>query len=250
VIPADLDIWRFIALVLIFVMWTSYGPILRMLGRGTLNEQLHAVRVRWMRQSLAQKRESRVFDGILLGHISGAMSFFGSATLIVLAGLVGTLASINRVYAALNELPFMPPISLELFTLYFATLTLIMAFSFFAFTYAIRKLAYTLAMIGALNEAPAHDSASQSMISQTATVLTQAVRSLNTGIRGFYYAVAALFLFVNPFVSIAMTLAVSFILYYRQGLSTEALAIERYVSAMNTHDAHTPHVAQQVTEVK
>jgi uncharacterized membrane protein len=247
-LPADLDFWRFAALALIFLMWTSYGPILRMLGRGTLNEQLHSVRVKWMRMSLNSKRESRVFDGILLGQISSAMSFFGSATLIVLAGLVGTLASINRVYAALNELPFFPPISLGLFTLYFATLTLIMAASFFAFTYAMRKLAYTLAMIGALNEAPAHDPESQEMIAQTATVLTQAVRSMNTGIRGFYYAVSTLFLFVSPMVSITMTLFMSFILYYRQGLSTEALAIERYVDAMNRHEHSRSSLARTESE--
>jgi uncharacterized membrane protein len=232
-LPVDLDIWRFIALALIFLMWIAYGPILRMLGRGTLNEQLHAVRVKWMRMMMNAKRETRVFDAILLGQISGAMSFFGSATLIVLAGLVGALASINRVYATLHEIPFFPPISQGLFTIYFGTLTLIMAVSFFSFTYAMRKLAYTLAMIGALNEAPAHDASSQTMVAQTATVLTQAVKSLNTGIRGFYYAVAALFLFIDPIVCIAMTLLMSFMLYYRQGLSTEALAIERYVDAMN-----------------
>jgi uncharacterized membrane protein len=230
--PADLDFWRFFALALIFFMWGAYGPILRMLGRGTLNAQLHVVRLKWMRMLITSKRESRVFDGILLGHISGAMSFFGSATLIVLAGLVGTMASINRVYASLSEMVFFPKVSLELFTIYFAALTLIMAVNFFTFTYALRKLAYTLAMIGGLNEAPADDPESQVMIAQTATVLTESVKSLNNGIRGFYFAVAALFLFVGPAACIVMTLTVSLVLYYRQGLSTEALAIERYVAAL------------------
>lgn len=90
-IPADLDIWRFTAIALIFAMWAGYGPILNTFGHGTLNSQLHGVRLKWMRMLLNSKRESRVFDGILLGHISSQVSFFGSATLIVLAGLVGTL---------------------------------------------------------------------------------------------------------------------------------------------------------------
>ena len=50
---------------------------------------------------------------------------------------------------------FFPPISLGLFTLYFAPLTLIIAVCFFSFTYALRKLGYTIAMIGGLNEADA-----------------------------------------------------------------------------------------------
>ena len=107
-----------------------------------------------------------------------------------------------------------------------------MAICFFSFTYALRKLAYTLAMIGGLNEAPGGDANSQIMISETATVMTESVKSLNSGIRGYYFAVGALFLFAGPYYSIAMTTVMSVILLYRQGFSTTALAIERYVDAV------------------
>jgi uncharacterized membrane protein len=232
-VPADLTIWRAIAIALIFVMWAGYGPILSVLGSGSLNSQLHVVRMTWMRNVIHARREIRVIDGILLGHISGQMSFFGSATLIVLAGLVGTLAGINHLHATMLAIPFFPQTTLQLFTIHFVTLTLIVAFAFFSFTYSLRKLAYTFAMIGGLPEAPCDDAESQVMIDQTAMVLTEAVKSLNNGIRGFYFAVAALFLFAGPIVSIGVTLLVSVVLYWRQGLSTTALAIERYVTAMN-----------------
>lgn len=234
--PYDFDQLHIGALLLIFVMWGLYGPIMNGLGRGTLNAQLHVVRLRWMRMSLDAHRENRVFDGILLGQLSGSMSFFGSATLIVLASLLGTLAGIGGVHAALTRLAFFPPISLGLFTTYFAALTLIMAFSFFSFTYAIRKLGYTIAMIGGLTEARGSNAHSQVMISQTAIVLTEAVKSLNNGIRGYYFAVAALFLFVGPWIAIGMTLFIAGVLLYRQGFSTEALSIERYVEAMNAYE--------------
>jgi uncharacterized membrane protein len=215
-------------------MWSFYGPILNMMGRGTLNAQLHVVRLRWMRMLLNSRRENRVFDAILLGQLSSSMSFFGSATLILLAGLVGTLASINRVHASLATMAFFPPVSLNLFTIYFVALTIIMAWSFFSFTYALRKLAYALAMIGGLNEADQRTHHCTVMIAQTAMVLTEAVKSLNNGIRGYYFAVAALFLFVGPYAAIAMTACVSLMLLYRQGFSKEATAIEHYVDAMNS----------------
>jgi uncharacterized membrane protein len=230
--PFDLDIWRITAIILIFVMWTGYGPILSLFGHGSLNSQLHVVRTNWMRNVIKAKRENRVFDGLMLGHISGQMSFFGSATLIVLAGLIGTLTGISSVHQKLNDLPFFPPTSLALFTVHFVALMLIVAFSFFSFTYALRKLAYTLAMIGGLPDDASDDLHSLTMTDQIATVLTESVKSLNNGIRGFYFAVAALFLFFGPGISIAVTLAVSVVLYWRQGLSTTALAIERYVEAM------------------
>jgi uncharacterized membrane protein len=244
--PYDFDGPRLFALVLIFGMWVLYEPIMNWLGRGTLNAQLHVVRLRWMRMSLDQHRENRVFDAILLGHLSASMSFFGSATLIVLASLLGALAGIGGVHASLTRLAFFPPMSLSLFTAYFAALTLIIAFSFFSFTYAIRKLGYTLAMIGGLNEARLTNAHSQSMIAQTALVLTESVKSLNNGIRGYYFAVASLFLFIGPYHAMAMTLLITGVLLYRQGFSTEALAIERYVTAMNAFEAERHEKGESV----
>jgi uncharacterized membrane protein len=234
--PYDFNGPHLFALLLIFVLWASYGPVLSWLGRGTLNAQLHVVRLRWMRMSLEAHRENRVFDGILLGQLSASMSFFGSATLILLASLLGALAGIGGVHAALTRLEFFPPISLGLFTLYFASLTLIIAFSFFSFTYAIRKLGYTVAMIGGLNEARSNNHHSQVMIAQTAIVLTESVKSLNNGIRGYYFATASLFLFAGPWYAMALTLVIFAVLLYRQGFSSEAMAIERYVAAMHAYE--------------
>lgn len=67
---------------------------------------------------------------------------------------------------------------------------------------------------------------------QAAIVLTEAVRSINNGIRGFYYAIAALFLFSGPYVCIAATITITAILYYRQMLSPTARAIAAYVAAL------------------
>ena len=232
-LPNDLDLPHAFAIIFLFVMWWLYGPILRALGRGTLNAQLHVVRMRWMRMLLQTHRDHRTFDALMMGHISNSMAFFGSATLLVLAGLLGTLANISRLYGAVMEIKFVPIVSLELFTVYFITLTLIMAICFFSFTYALRKLSYTLAMMGGLSEAPGDDPHSKTMIFETATVMTEAVKSLNNGIRGFYFAVAAIFLFAGPYYCIFMTVVMSGLLLYRQGFSTTALAIERYVDAMN-----------------
>ncbi len=222
-LPTDLDLPRILAIALIFAMWGLYGPILSALGRGTLNAQLHVVRMRWMRMLLQTHRDHRAFDALMMGHISNSMAFFGSATLLVLAGLLGTLANISRLYAAVMEIKFVPIISLELFTIYFVALTVIMAICFFSFTYALRKLAYTLAMIGGLSEAPGDDPQSKIMVVETATVMTEAVKSLNNGIRGYYFALAAFFLFVGPYACMVMTAAMSGLLLYRQGFSTTAL---------------------------
>jgi uncharacterized membrane protein len=231
-LPPDLDLPRAAAIIVIFAAWGLYGPVLTVFGKGTLNMQLHAVRRRWMRMLTLAPREKRTFDGIMMGHISNAMAFFGSATLLVLAGLVGTIANAAQVHHAVDALNFTGPMSTELFALYLGVLTAVMAIAFFSFIYALRKLSYVLAMIGGLGEAPEDGLPAVVMRNETATVMTEAVRSLNNGVRGYYYAIAALFLFIGPVASMVMTAVMTGILFYRQVLSPTARAIGRYVDAM------------------
>jgi uncharacterized membrane protein len=224
------------AVGLIFLLWSSYARTLRLFGRGSLNEQLHVVRRRWFHVHGGISREHRVFDAIMLGHINTSISYFGSATLLVLAGLVGSFFNINDIYIAAVQLKFVADVSLNLFTLQFAIVTLILALSFFSFTYAMRQMAYTFALLGGLQEAPGSTAQQEVMAEQAAKVLTEAVRSINSGVRGFYYSIAALFLFVGPLACIAATLVVTALLYYRQLSSPTAKAIGRYVDALKRSD--------------
>ncbi|MCA3561932.1 MAG: DUF599 family protein [Aestuariivirga sp.] len=223
------------AIVLILALWGFYTPILGLLGRGSLNSQLHSVRLRWFEVHQDTDREHRVFDAILLGHISNSISYFGSGTLLVLAGLVGALANVNNVFLLTRGLAFTDhSMSLQLFTLCVFLLTAILAQCFFSFTYALRKMAYTFAMLGGLQSTKADSPQARIMGEQSAVVLTEAVRSINTGIRGYYYAVAALFLFAGPWACIAATLVITALLYYRQLFSPTAVAIARYVDVLKS----------------
>ena len=231
-LPLDFGWLHAAAIVLIFLLWAFYTQILGIIGHGSLNTQLHAVRLRWLHMHQSVPRDQRVIDALMLGHISSSVSYFGSATLIILAALIGTLVNINRVYIVTRELAFMAPMSGDLFALNFALVALILLLSLFAFTYALRKMAYVFAMLGGLDVAATPTPEVTVMADQTARVLTEAVRSINNGIRGFYYAVAALFLFAGPIACIVATILITSLLYYRQLYSPTAIAISRYVEAL------------------
>lgn len=239
-IAVDLGWQHLAAIALIFGLWGFYSSILRRFGRGSLNEQLHVVRQRWFDVHGGISREHRVFDAIMLGHINSSISYFGSATLLVLAGLVGSFFNINDIYLAAVQLQFVADVTLNLFTLQFGLVMLILAICFFSFTYAMRQMAYTFALLGGLQEQPGETSQQKVMAEQAATVLTEAVRSINSGVRGFYYAIASLFMFISPLACIAATLLVTALLFYRQLSSPTALAIGRYVDAMKEPDKLKP----------
>jgi uncharacterized membrane protein len=232
-LPLDFGLAHATAIGLIVVLWGFYTPILRLIGRGSLNSQLHVVRMRWLQMHQSLPRENRLFDAVLLGHISSSISYFGSGTLLVLAGLVGALANVNSVYLLTRSLAFIDhTMSLQLFTLCVFLVAAILTQCFFSFTYALRKLAYTFAMLGGLPANKADTPEARVMGEQSAVVLTEAVRSINTGIRGYYYAVAAMFIFAGPHACIAATLAITALLFYRQLYSPTAAAIAKYVDTL------------------
>jgi len=232
-LPLDFGLAHATAIGLIVALWGFYTPILRLIGRGSLNSQLHVVRMRWLLMHQSLPRENRLFDAVLLGHISSSISYFGSGTLLVLAGLVGALANVNSVFLLTRSLAFIDhTMSLQLFTLCVFLLAAILAQCFFSFTYALRKLAYTFAMLGGLPAGRAETPEARVMGEQSAVVLTEAVRSINTGIRGYYYAVAAMFMFAGPHICIAATLAITALLFYRQLFSPTAAAIAKYVDTL------------------
>ena len=232
--PADITILHLGAVALLAIAWYGYSPFLRIFGKGSLNAQLTVVRQRWMDTSM--NRELRMPDAMLLGHIINSVAFFGSATLIVLAGLIGAATNINRIHGLTSDLPFLGPMSLELFSFNLAVVAVVLAVSFFFFTYALRKLIYTAAMLGGLPIDPPKGPRRDGLVDATATVLTEAVKSFNSGIRGFYFAVAALFLFAGPLPCIGATVFVIIILIWRQMTTRTATAIGQYVEWLEADD--------------
>jgi uncharacterized membrane protein len=228
-LPPDFSLTHGVAIALLFGSWLSYSTLLSTLGRGTLNSQLAVVRQHWI--SAMTRRDAKPFDAVLLGHIINSIAFFGSATMIVLAGVITVFAGVKGVHDTVSQLHFIAPTSLELFALQIGLLALTLAMSFFSFTYALRKLIYTIALVGALpdksDECPTHDA----MVSSAAKVLSEAAKTLNFGIRGYYYSVAALCLFISPYACIAATIVVTAILILRQLATPTARAIEGYVEA-------------------
>ena len=51
-----------IAIGLIFGLWGFYSSILGIIGKGSLNTQLHAVRLRWLQMHQSVARDQRVID--------------------------------------------------------------------------------------------------------------------------------------------------------------------------------------------
>jgi uncharacterized membrane protein len=226
-IPSDIGLVHVIAMTLVLLFWFAYSAIFKLLGREALNSQLALVRRQWINQ--IPDREGKPFDAILLGHIVHSVAFFGSATLIVLAGVFSIIVNLESIHGALIRLHFVGNVSIELFALEYALIALVLTICFFSFTYSLRKLVYAIALIGALPEHCQDKARLARLIDDATTVLTEALKTFNFGIRGYYYAIAALFLFISPLACIIASCIVTAILIYRQIGSKTSRAIQAYI---------------------
>jgi uncharacterized membrane protein len=210
------------ALIVFFVGWVGYNFVFDrcLSGRLGLNQHLKALRVHWMRRLL--ERENRIGDAALVGHTIHSTSFLGSATLLMLAALVGTLGKVDAVWPLVNQLSFATPTTQGVFEAKIFLLLSIFVFGFFKFTWALRQFNYLCAMIGAAPPPGSAPEIRERAAAQLATLLTLAITSFNGGLRAYYFALAALTWLVGPVVFIAATIGVVLVLLRRQFLSRTA----------------------------
>ncbi len=233
--PFDLTILDLAALAFFTAVWLGYNLIMdRLVARsGSLNQRLRAIRRAWMSELLG--RENRMPDAALLGHLIHSVSFFASATLLVIAALSGAFGALDTFHAALSELAITGPgISRRALEARFLLLLVIFVYAFFKFTWAIRQYNYCCALIGAAPSAPEalEPERRAALARQAGEVLSVAVATFNGGLRAYYFALAALGWFVHPLVFIAAVLWIVLVLLRRQFLSHTLRSIKAYEDAL------------------
>lgn len=221
--------WDWSALALFLACWLGYSPLLHLLaGRGrVLNDDMIHVRQAWMNQMAT--RELRLVDSQLMGHSINSASFFASANLLLIAAVAGVLfggeAALRGVAAIGADIAGEPP-PLQLLEAKLGLITLCLARGLMDFIWAIRQMNYTLALIGAT---PDGESAmDRSAYARTVgAVLNPAMLAFNSGVRAYYFALAATAWLFGP-LWLALGVAAAFLLLlWRQRRSPAARAIHK-----------------------
>jgi len=229
--PADLiALALFAVCVLVYSRYADHGRSPNM-----LNTRMRSVRRRWVRQMLS--RDDRVTDTILTGHSANAISFFASATILIVAGLVGVLSKTSDLYDVASHVILVQPSSLELFQFKLLGLTGIFIFGFYRFTWSLLQASYYYGLMGA---APRANSMSEAdldrLVDQISTVLNNVFTNFNGGIRTYYYALAWLGWLFQPAVFALATILITTVLIMRQFSSKSALAIRNFTEIVDAGD--------------
>ncbi len=182
-------------------------------------------RVEWMRNMA--RRDNRVLDGVVLQGLGQGNAFFASTSAIAIGGLAAIMGSGEKVQALLERLPYVAKSTPEIWELKVLLLMAIFIFAFFKFAWAFRLSHYTGIMIGATpifrvgNEVQCEEYAVR-----TARLIGIAAEHTNSGLRAFYYAIAAMAWFFHPLAFIVATSWVLVILIRRDFFSRSRRIIQ------------------------
>lgn len=215
--------WDWAALLLFFLCWLGYGPLLKALARnsGTLNDDMLTVRHAWM--TAMTRREIRLLDSQLLGHSINSASFFASSNLLLIAAVGGILfggPTVLEGFASVGG----GAAPLPLLQAKLALVLVCLARGLLDFIWSIRQMNYTLALIGAAPEV--HDDADRGAFGDaTARVLNPALAAFSQGVRGYYFALAAAAWLFGPLWLAAGVASAFALLVWRQAGSPAARAI-------------------------
>jgi uncharacterized membrane protein len=207
------DLAAFGAFIALWMGYTIFAD--RYTGQGhTLLAATARHRLTWMR-SLCD-REVRVADSALLGNLMRSVSFFASASVLILGGLLALLGAGDRAYAVMRDLPLMDGQGRTGFEIKVVLLAGIFVYAFFQITWSLRQFNYCCVLLGAAPAPTAPDEAKDRFARNAATLNALAANSFNRGLRAYYFAAAMMTWFIHAGVMLAAAVAVVLVLYRRE----------------------------------
>ena len=216
-IIADIGLPDLLAPAFFLLCWVGYavladGPI----GSSrSLMRRMHEHRRLWMRRMLS--RDNRIGDMQVVNILAQSNAFFASTSLLIIGGCLAILGSRDQALAILNEIPTVggkPPLVWELKVMLLVSL---FVYAFFKLTWSLRQFNYVAILIGAAPSPEAAPSADAlAYADNAAEVASRAAEHFNKALRTFYFGLAALSWFLQPYLFMVLTALVVLVVYRRE----------------------------------
>ena len=199
--------------------WGGYTRYATWKARDTacLASVLHLYREDWMRRMLL--RDNRIADANVIGNLERNASFFASSTLIILAGILTVLGASDRALSLLADIPFVQQASRGLSEIKLLCLGIIFVYAFFTFSWCMRQYNFAAVLVGSapmVGERHVTEQERKAFAERTARVISMAANQFNFGLRAYYFGMATLAWFINPWFFMLVTAGVVVVLYRRE----------------------------------
>lgn len=219
------------ALALFALLWTVYswvtaGSGSRFFSRASLNRAMAERRKQWIRNSL--RRDLKMIDTQIMAGLQNGTAFFASTSIFAIGGCFALLGATDKVEAVFSNLPLVAYGGRTAFEVKVAGLTFLFGYAFFKFGWSYRLFNYCTILFGALpmmHDTDADRAAAERAADQVARMNAIAAKHFNAGLRALFLSVGYLGWFAGPYMFMAMTLFVIFVLARRQYFSEARMAL-------------------------
>lgn len=208
--------------------WLFYEPLWKRFtrGPGAINTDMTLIRAAWMRAMT--RRENRFMDANLMGHVLNSASFFGSSNLILIAAAAGALFGGETMWRNLSGIGLFPEAPRVLADTKLALVVVVLARGLLDFIWAIRQMNYCLAAMGAAPDFKEGEEAFRDAYADAAaSILNPSLSAFSSGVRGYYFALAAAAWLFGPYPFMAATALAVLMIARRQAFSPAAKGLRR-----------------------
>lgn len=222
-----------VALAFFVVAWVGYAVFA--VRRGEIVPSLHTTMDGFRRDWMARmiERDNRMVDVNVMRNLTRSSQFFASITMLVLGALIALMGYVQKALDLVSDLPFTVKGSQTLLEVKILLLVIIFVYAFFKFSWAIRQFNFCSILIGAAPKQPQENPEQHAAhVNRIARITSYASVNFNNGLRAYYFALAAATWFLHPWLMMAATAWVVYVLYYREFRSKTLKAmIEQDTSA-------------------
>jgi uncharacterized membrane protein len=204
------------AVIIFLVAWLGYARFAVWYGHRvpSLHGVLDGMRRTWALRMV--ERDNRMVDVNIVRNLTRSSQFFASTTLLILGALIALLGYVQRAVDVVAELPFAVEASHRLWEIKILLLVAIFVYAFFKFSWSIRQFGFCSVVVGAAPKPPKDAQECAGEIAGLSLLVSFASGNFNQGLRSYYFAMAALSWFLHPWLMIATTLWVVYVLYGRE----------------------------------
>lgn len=210
-----------IALVFFVIAWITHTWVINNspLTKHTISHKMRVFRFHWMLNMV--KRETKMVDALIQNTLQYGVLFFASTSILVIGALMAGLGASDQAMALLHELPFAAQTSRAAWEIKVLLVVFIFTFAFFKFAWSYRLFNYVMIMLGAAPDRLAADDAHEDATrleryaDKVARLHTLGARHFTTGLNAYFFAMAAIAWFLNPWLFIVATVLISLVLYRR-----------------------------------
>lgn len=172
-------------------------------------------RVAWMKALL--HRDNRVADASLLANLERNVAFFASSSLLVVAGLVAVLGSGEDILSVVDQLPFHTAVNERAWEAKLLLFAGVFVYGFFKFSWSLRQYGFASVLMGRAPEIETLNDEEAAVFSESAAkVISRAAHAFNLGLRSYYFSLAYLVWFVDPWAFMVASAWVVGVLYRRE----------------------------------